>query len=70
MYNGTNLVTVAASCISKYITGLMPILFTSDELKNGLIIESTLSTSERTPLDKERVAILKSKIYFNCYKLF
>ena len=44
----------------------MEILFTTEELKNGYI-KADVSTSKRTDLDKDKVAILKGmyRILFN-----
>ncbi len=42
----------------------MSILFSSEELQNGLIIENEASISKRIPLDMERVEILKSLLIF------
>ncbi len=44
--------------MSRYITALMDILFTEEELINGLIIENK-STSKKLPLDAARIAKLK-----------
>ena len=63
MYEGINLLNIAATCKTKFITALMEILFTPEERKAGIIIETgkKKSRSERTPLDKKRVEHLKSK---------
>ena len=45
--------------MNKYVTAIMRILFTEEELKLGYIIEDK-STSKRTPLDLERIQLLKS----------
>jgi len=45
--------------MNKYVTAIMRILFTEEELKPGYITEDK-STSKRTPLDLERVQLLKS----------
>ncbi len=59
IYKDKNLVTVHARKMNKYVTAIMRILFTEEELKLGYIIEDK-STSKRTPLDLERVQLLKS----------
>jgi hypothetical protein len=59
IYKDKNLVTVHARKMNKYVTAIMRILFTEEELKLGYIIEDK-STSKRTPLDLERIQLLKS----------
>ena len=59
IYKDKNLVTVHAKKMNKYVTAIMRILFTEEELKLGYIIEDK-TTSKRTPLDLERIQLLKS----------
>ena len=66
LYNGKNLIRIPASQFNKYITALMEVLFSEDELAKGYIIEGK-STSERTPLDLDRVKLLKGK---KIYRMF
>ena len=47
IHKGKNLIDVHACSVSKYITKLMEILFTTEELKNGYI-KADVSTSKRT----------------------
>ena len=46
----------------KYVTRLMEILFTQEERNVGYIIEKG-SNSKRTPLDENRIQILKSPLF-------
>jgi hypothetical protein len=62
LFNGKNLIRLPASQFNKYITALMEVLFTEDELIKGYIIEGKTS-SERTPLNLERVQILKGSFF-------
>ena len=68
MFEGKNLLEHHSSSSSKYITELMPKLFTRKELCQGLIKDSN-STSNRTALDKNKVSILKGK-YNNILYLY
>jgi hypothetical protein len=61
MFKDKNLIKVPATQYNKYITQLMTILFSDEELKNGLIIDGK-SISKRIPLDPERVQLLKGTI--------
>jgi hypothetical protein len=62
IFNGKNLVTEYASQPNKFITSIMRILFTQEELNNGAIIEDiNKTTSKRNPLDLNRVKLLKGK---------
>lgn len=62
MWNGKNMLDIAASSWNKYITSLMEILFSEEERTNGIIILPGQTTkSKRYPLESERVEILKSK---------
>ena len=59
MFNGRNLVGLAATSNTKFINGCMEILFTPAERAAGYVIDAT-SKSTRTPLDPVRVKLLKS----------
>jgi hypothetical protein len=51
-----------ASQPNKFITSIMRILFTQEELSNRAIIEDiSKTTSKRNPLDLDRVKLLKGK---------
>jgi hypothetical protein len=50
--------------INKYVTKLMEVVYTPEELRDGYIIEGK-SSSKRTPLDSERYELIKSK-YRDC----
>jgi hypothetical protein len=58
MYEGKNLLEHHSSSSSKYITELMPKIFTRTEMAEGLIKDSN-SVSNRKALDIAKVAILK-----------
>ena len=58
MYNDKNLVDVSASSTSKYVTQVMDILFTKDELSNGYIVEGN-SRSKREPLEMSKIELLR-----------
>jgi len=62
IYKNKNLLDVHASSISKYVTKLMEILFTKDELFDGYI-KAENSNSKRTDLDKDRVLILQGTLH-------
>ena len=62
LFQNQNLIDIHASSMSKYVTRLMEILFTSEERKVGYIIEEG-STSKRTALDENRVKILKGEVF-------
>lgn len=69
MFKGKNLVSEFATQPNKYITTIMRILFSTDELSNGSIIEDIeKSTSKRVPLDLDRVQLLKSKNILKTFK--
>ena len=59
---GNNLLDIHSSQMNTYVTAVMKVLFTNEELNGGYIIEGK-STSKRRPLDLERVNILKGKIF-------
>ena len=62
-FGDKNLIAVHASTCPKYVTKLMEILFTVEERKNGLPSADGISTSKRTPLDKDKVQLLKGNFY-------
>ena len=62
MFGEKNLLDVVASSQSKYVTALMEILFTGEEMKRGLIFEGK-SISKRSKLDATRVNLLKGALY-------
>ncbi len=65
MYKGKNLLSVPASNNVRFITSCMEILFTKDEMANGLVIESESTKSDRKRLDLERYKLLESKFIIN-----
>ncbi|CAF0817570.1 unnamed protein product [Brachionus calyciflorus] len=62
MYNNKNLVDVSASSTAKYVTQVMDILFTKDELSNGYIIEGS-SRSKREALDLSKIELLRDAFF-------
>ena len=60
MYNGKNLVDISASNTTKYVTQIMDLMFTKEELANGYIIEGN-SRSKRDALDIGKIELLRSK---------
>ena len=58
MFNNQNLVDVSESSTAKYVTQVMDILFTKDELSNGYIIEGS-SWSKREALDLSKIELLR-----------
>jgi hypothetical protein len=60
MFNDRNLLDVENPYDVKYITNLMSILFTKDEMMNGLI-KTKLSRSLKKDLDPVRVKLLRGK---------
>ena len=62
MFNGIDLMKYLGSKMNKYVTKLMEIVYTRDEMRDGLIIERE-STSKRNPLDLERFDLIKSKLF-------
>jgi hypothetical protein len=46
--------------INKYVTKLMEVVYTPEELRDGYIIEGE-SSSKRTSIDLERYELIKSK---------
>ena len=61
MFEGKNLLAIHASCINKYTTTVMKVLFTTTEREHGYIIEGN-SSSKKTALDQDRVELLKQAI--------
>lgn len=59
MFDGKNLVAEHTSAKNKYVNKMMRILFTENELNKGYIIEDAKSSSKRTPLDLNKIKILK-----------
>ena len=51
------------SQMNKYVTKLMELLYTPEEMKNGLIIETSKTNSKRIPLDLERFNLIKSMFF-------
>jgi hypothetical protein len=49
------------SQMNKYVTKLMDLLYTPDELKNGLIIETEKTSSKRQRLDLDKFNLIKGK---------
>ena len=62
IYNNKNLLDIHASCMSKYVTKLMEIMFTPEERNVGYIMTEG-SKSKRTPLDQTKIQILKGITY-------
>ena len=60
LYQNKNLLDEHASSISKYVTKIMEILFTNEELRFGYI-KAKGSNSTRIDLNEEKVQILKGK---------
>ena len=58
MFNNQNLVDVSESSTAKYVTQVIDILFTKDELSNGYIIEGS-SWSKREALDLSKIELLR-----------
>ena len=58
MFSEKKLRDVRARTQSKYVSAPIEILFTIEEMKTGLIVESK-STSKRTKLDITRVNLFK-----------
>lgn len=46
--------------MNKYVNKLMELVYTTEEMKNGLITESNKTNSKRVPLDLERFNLIKS----------
>jgi hypothetical protein len=51
------------SQVNKYVTKLMEIVYTPEEMRNGLIIETDKTNSKRERLDLERFNLIKG-VYF------
>jgi hypothetical protein len=61
IYNGMDLIKYSESQMNKYVNKLMEVLYTPDEMQNGLIIEGEKSNSKRNRLDLDRFNLIKSK---------
>jgi len=64
MYKGKNLLSIHATAPNKWVNSVMRHLFTKDELGDGLIINDLKSKSKRTPLNLEKVDLLKEALFF------
>ena len=62
MYNGTDLMKYSESQMNKYVCKLMSVVYTRDEMKEGLIIEGEATTSTRKRLDLDKFNLIKSKL--------
>jgi hypothetical protein len=62
MYNGIDLMQYNDHLMNKYVNRLMTVLYTREEMKEGLIIETETSTSTRRRLDLEKFNLIKSKL--------
>ena len=58
MFNGRDLLNVENPYDVKYVTNILSILFTKEELKSG-IIKTNLSRTTKSELDPIRVKLLK-----------
>jgi len=59
-YQSKNLIAVHANAPNKYINKVMAILFTPNELANGIIVDENSRESTKTPLDNTKITLLKS----------
>jgi hypothetical protein len=59
MFNSTDLMKYSESQMNKYVCKLMNVVYTRDELKEGLIIEGE-ATSTRKRLDLAKFNLIKS----------
>ncbi|CAF1125879.1 unnamed protein product [Brachionus calyciflorus] len=60
MWNGKNLLDIPASSWNKYLTALMDVLFTKDEMKTGVVIlPGEITKSTRPRLSEEKCELLK-----------
>jgi hypothetical protein len=50
------------SQMNKYVCKLMSVVYTRDEMKEGLIIEGEATTSTRKRLDLDKFNLIKSKL--------
>ncbi|RNA38750.1 hypothetical protein BpHYR1_037104 [Brachionus plicatilis] len=62
IYNGKNLVDISASNTTKYVTQIMDLMFTKEELANGYIIEGN-SRSKRDALDIGKIELLRDAFF-------
>lgn len=69
MHEKRNLLNVQASALNKYVTALMEILFTENELANGIIKDKN-SQSKKEALDLKRVDLLTSNLNNFDFDLF
>jgi hypothetical protein len=60
MFNNTDLMKYSESQMNKYVCKLMNVVYTRDELKEGLIIEGEVTTSTRKRLDLAKFNLIKS----------
>jgi hypothetical protein len=60
MFNSTDLMKYSESQMNKYVCKLMNVVYTRDELKEGLIIEGEATTSTRKRLDLAKFNLIKS----------
>ena len=60
MFNITDLMKYSESQMNKYVCKLMNVVYTRDELKEGLIIEGEATTSTRKRLDLAKFNLIKS----------
>ena len=60
MFNSTDLMKYSESQMNKYVCKLMNVVYTRDELKEGLIIEGEVTTSTRKRLDLAKFNLIKS----------
>ncbi len=60
MFNSTDLKKYSESQMNKYVCKLMNVVYTRDELKEGLIIEGEATTSTRKRLDLAKFNLIKS----------
>ena len=59
MYNGIDLMQYNDHLMNKYVNRLMTVLYTREEMKEGLIIETETSTRTRRRLDLEKFNLIK-----------
>jgi hypothetical protein len=60
MFNSTDLMKYSESQMNKYVCKLMNVVYTRDELKEGLIIEGEATTSTRKRLELAKFNLIKS----------
>jgi hypothetical protein len=64
MYNGVNLLLIDAKNTTKFGLNVAKNLFNEQELAEGVISEANRAT-DRTPLDPERVKIVKGSFFLS-----